>query len=439
MGRRMGVTRPYGVLAVAGTAACGALIGFAGAGPIRGFVDLRDVVQSVRLAVPYAALPVGWLMVWAMAAHRPDSVLIGPAPGRGRGGIVARQVGVLAVALLVGFALGLAPMSIHAATTEHWTLADPVSLLAVGAGLASLVPIAACGALLVGPRLGLLAAPVAVLAVAVLPTYPVEMTFLAGSSASVEAVSYVWAHSYPLRGEMLLWQVEAFRVAFFLLVGVAALRAASGLAEWRAARDARALGGLAALAAPAAVAVIVAVIHPALTAPDPGDVVHCADDRGLTVCLYSIDEPNRAEVARTLEPFARLFPSREFVVTQRQSGPGYVIGRIGADPVERLEGEVRSIGGSFVEDADPNACNDAPYEATQVRGAVLRQLFARGGNLSDDPAVRALWHGVDEAEDGHAPEVDAWLDALSDDEFVAWFEAHGADVAACRVLPEDLP
>ncbi|MBK7820740.1 MAG: hypothetical protein IPJ61_06600 [Tessaracoccus sp.] len=425
------------MLPVLVAAASGALIGFIGAGPVRGFVDLRDVVQSARLAVPYAALPIGWLMVWAMSVHRPDSVLIGPAPGRGRGGIVARQVAVLTVALLVGFALGLAPMAAYAAATQHWTLADPVSLLTVAAGLASLVPIAAGAALLVGPRLGLLVAPAVVAAVTALPTYPLEMTLLADSSASVEVVSYVWGRSHPLRGEMLVWQVEAFRVAYFLLVGAAALRAASALAEWRAARDVRALGGLAALAVPAAVAAVVAVVHLPLTAPDPADVVRCADDRGLTLCLYAIDEPNRAEAVRTLEPFALMFPSRDFVFTQDRSAPGIVIGRIGADAAERLTVEVRGIGGSLVEGDDVRACNEAPYEANQVSSAALRQVFVRGGNQSDDPAARAIWHGV--LEDDYASEATAALDRLSYDEFLAWLEAHADDVAACRAMPEDLP
>ena len=176
-------------------------------------------------------------MVWTMAAHRPDSVLVGPAPGRGRFAIVARQVGVLTLALLAGWALGAAPMTVHAAATQHWTLADPVSMLAVVAGLASLVPVAACGALLVGPRLGLLVAPLLVVAVTVLPTYLIDVVLLANSDASVAAVSYVWHLYHPLRGEMLVWQVEAFRVLFFLLVGVAALRAAAALAEWRAASN----------------------------------------------------------------------------------------------------------------------------------------------------------------------------------------------------------
>ena len=92
-GGTLGLTRPYGVVPILAAAAIGALVGFLGAGPVRGFADLRDVVFEARLVVPYAALPVGWLMVWTMAAHRPDSVLVGPAPGRGRFAIVARQVG----------------------------------------------------------------------------------------------------------------------------------------------------------------------------------------------------------------------------------------------------------------------------------------------------------------------------------------------------------
>ena len=82
---------------------------------------------------------------------------------------------------------------------------------------------------------GLLVAPLLVVAVTVLPTYLIDVVLLANSDASVAAVSYVWHLYHPLRGEMLVWQVEAFRVLFFLLVGGAALRAAAALAEWRAA------------------------------------------------------------------------------------------------------------------------------------------------------------------------------------------------------------
>ncbi|HMS36096.1 MAG TPA: hypothetical protein PKA93_02955 [Arachnia sp.] len=436
--RTPALTRPYGVVPVLAAVAVGALVGFLGAGPVRGFADLRDVVAASRLTVPYAALPVGWLMVWAMAAHRPDAVLVGPAPGRGRFGIVARQVGVLTVALLAGWALGAAPMIGHAAATQHWTLADPVSLFAVLAGLASLVPVAACGALLVGPRLGLLVAPSVVVAVTVLPTYLVDVVLLADSDASVAAVSYVWNLARPLRGEMLVWQAEAFRVLFFALVGVAALRAAAALAEWRATSDRRALGGLAVLLVPAAVAAVVAVANPALTTADPDDVVACTDELGVTVCLYPIDEPNRAEVVRTLAPFARLFPAREFVFTQEYNAGGLAIGRVGADAADRLEGDVRGIGWTLVE-RDLRACNDALYEASQVQGAVLRQVFLRGGELSGDDAVRALWQGVPEVSDSHSDDVDARLDPLSDDEFLAWFDQHRDAVAACRAMPEDLP
>ena len=110
-----------------------------------------------------------------------------------------------------------------------------LSVLDSASGGVSLV--AACGALLVGPRLGLLVAPLLVVAVTVLPTYLIDVVLLANSDASVAAVSYVWHLYHPLRGEMLVWQVEAFRVLFFLLVGVAALRAAAALAEWRAASN----------------------------------------------------------------------------------------------------------------------------------------------------------------------------------------------------------
>ena len=80
-------------------------------------------------------------------------------------------------------------------------------------------------------------APLLVVAVTVLPTYLVDVVLLANSDALVAAVSYVWHLYHPLRGEMLVWQVEAFRVLFFLLVGVSALRAAAALAEWRAASN----------------------------------------------------------------------------------------------------------------------------------------------------------------------------------------------------------
>jgi hypothetical protein len=422
----------------------GALLGFLAAGPIRGFTDLRDMVIDARVSLPYAALPVGWVMVWAMAAHRPDSLLVGPAPGRGRARIVARQVGVLTVALLAGWAIGAAPMAGYAAATQHWTLADPVSMLAVLVGLASLVPIAACAALLVGPRLGLLVAPLSVVAVTVLPTYAIDASLRANSQASIAVASYFWDQSHPGRGEMLVWQVEAFRVLYFLLVGAAAVRAATALAEWRAASDRRALGGLAVLLVPAAVAAVVAVVNPALTTPDPDDVVRCADDSGVTVCLYAIDEPNRAEVGRALAPFARLLPDRQFVFTQEYQTTGLALGRIGADAADRLDLEVSGVAWSLVDD-DSHSCNEASYEASQVRTATLRQILLRGRGMSDDEGVRAIWQGVvdeqvlDEGGESPTPDEDARLDPLSDEEFVAWFAEHRDAVAACRTLPEDLP
>ena len=46
-GGTLGLTRPYGVVPVLAAAAIGAIVGFLGAGPIRGFADVRDVSRAV--------------------------------------------------------------------------------------------------------------------------------------------------------------------------------------------------------------------------------------------------------------------------------------------------------------------------------------------------------------------------------------------------------
>ena len=436
--------RPYGVVALTGWFVVGAVLGavsMLSAGE-PGFIDLRDLVFAARLVLPYASVPVGWLMVWAMAVHRPDSLLVGPAPGRSRSRIIARQTGLGAAALAVGFLIALAPLAVILASTQHWTPADPVSLLTVAVALASLVPVAACGALLVGPRLGLLVAPLTVLALVLLPTYLIDVPLLGDTGASLESVTYIWDHSYPGRGEMLIWQLEAFRMGFFGLVGVAAWRAATGLGEWRAAADRRALASLAVLTVPTAIAVAASLLNPPLTAPDPADRVRCADDHGLTLCLYAVDEPNRELTARTLAPFAAVLPPEQLVFTQDLDAPGMSTGRIGGEPADRLELEVRSIALGLVTVTtvpEPPACHEPPPGTEGLQQAVARQLLLRQGRDAAQPDVRALWLGLPEAQESHNAELDARLDHLSDGEFRTWFSAHQAVLRDCTLTAGQLP
>ncbi len=406
-----------------------------------GWIDLRDLVFEARQALPFAAPALGWLMVWVTDAHRPESVLVGPAPGRSRGDIVAGQILVSASLVTGGFLAGISPLWWYLALMQHSTVSDWISFAAVTVGLASLVPVAACGALLASRRLGLLFAPLAALAVVMAPTFLLGPLLAPLGEHRAAATYYMFDQSWPGRGEMLVPVTEAVRGVFFLLVALAATRLAVGLAEHRASGFRPRWRDVAPLGLPVLLGVAAMAVGLPMTAVDPGDTVACRQQSGLTVCLYAVDEPARDRVVAALEPLARLFPDQSFEFTQEQDraeGRVLTLSRIGSDVTGRLEVEVRGAVADIV-DEDLNACNAAEYESVIVTRAVVRQIFLRAADLAKNDDVRSIWLAADEAQESVSSDVDPGLDRLTDRGFAAWFEANRETIATCALRPGELP
>lgn len=442
--------RPYGLSRLAVIALAAALVGAGVTYPLFpssfGASDLRDVVMELRLALPLLAVPLGWLAVWAMRVHTPDSVLVGPAPGLTRNLVVARQVALLSGAVLIGLVVGAAPVTITAWSSQHWSAADLVSLVGVLVAAVSLIPIAAAAAMLVGPRVGLFIAPAVVLAVLLIPAFVINDHMLK-EPASILGVSYMWSLSYPSRGEMLVWQIELLRIGFFLLVGFCALKVVAGLAEWRAARQPRGVASLGWCLPPIAVAVVVGLTSPTLAVPDPGDQVRCAQQDNFALCLYQIDEPHREFITQVLEPMTALtHPDQADTLTITQ---GYIpedlvgsflgVDRIGGARADWITGNIRNNVYGMIYGAHEE-CETATYDGQSTRTSVAYQLLSRAGERAATPEIQAAY--LDAAEEGGAganPEADARLDALTDDEFVEWFSVHHEAITECRLTPADLP
>ncbi|MGC3952907.1 MAG: hypothetical protein QM804_01410 [Propionicimonas sp.] len=266
----MGFTAPYRPGTVAAVALGAALLAaglsmrlWTGAA---GAFDLRDVIINARDTLPAFALPLAWLGVWAASVHAPDSAIIGPAPGRPRAQIVLRQALVLAVATTVGWLAGWSIPGGIALATQYWTSVDLLGLAALAAATGSLAGIAVAAAMLSGVRIGAFLTPAILVSVLVLPAFWINDSLLAHSSASTQALSYVWSLMVPIRGTQLVWTTEALRLGFYLLVTFAVAKAAAGWAEYRATRRRSALASTAWLALPVTVSVVVAALAPPLVA-----------------------------------------------------------------------------------------------------------------------------------------------------------------------------
>lgn len=101
---------------------------------------------------------------------------------------------------------------------------------AVLTGIASLVSVAACGALLAVPRIGVVLAPSLTLATVVVPAFLINDVVLLNRSMSVMSAAYMWSVGDPVRGEQLLWSTQLVQILFFALVGFVAFKVAVGLA-----------------------------------------------------------------------------------------------------------------------------------------------------------------------------------------------------------------
>jgi len=410
--------------------------------------DMRDViVQARNHAQIVLFLPAGWLGVWAARVHAKNSVIVGPAPGRARRRIVAGQVVPLAGAAGLGWLLGWAPACVVALAGQYWVPVDLVAMVTLAVGVASVVALGFVVAALFGVRAGAFAAPLAVLAVMVLPGFTVN-DWLDGHASTV-ALSYVWPAEMPGNGTQLLVGPELVRLVFFLLVGVAATMAASGLAEFRSTRRTRALRAAGWLAFPLAVAVVVALIRPVLWADDPADQPRCqADALGVTLCLYQIDEPQRDQFTQAIDPLVALMPSG-MAGTIRISEDQWNPDGIGISPETgtRTAWLTNMLGSLAINLFIPftDSCTDGNANTVdQTQDALQMSILAQVGTraaaaTTHDPVLSHAYATLADGYGPTSPEADQRLDTLTDAQFTAWYAHILAKAAACHLAESDLP
>lgn len=453
----MGVTAPYRPVTVAAVTLGAALMAaglsmrlWTGAA---GAFDLRDVLINARDTLPAFALPLAWLGVWAASVHTPDSAIIGPAPGRPRNQIVLRQALVLAVATTVGWLAGWSIPGGIALATQYWTPVDLLGMAALASAVGSLASIAVAAAMLSGVRVGAFVTPVILMLVLVLPAFWINDSLLAHSSASTQALSYVWSLMIPGRGTQLVWTTEALRLGFYLLVTFTAAKAAVGWAEYRATRGRAALASTAWLALPLAVSVVVAVLAPQLSRPDPNDQVTCRDDAGYTLCLFQIDEPNRGEFEIALAPVMALLPPEQVAKTTVTQDPAtglleevptlVGISRLHSGRHDWME-NINSVVGTLFEPhpSTDERCDGLTDEEQVAIGdleySVIRQVSRRTAAATVDDPPASEQFALIFNEDGPRSEIaDQWLDQLTDKEFRDWYQQNRPLLEACTLTEQD--
>lgn len=452
----MGVTAPYRPATIAAVTVVAALLAaglsmrlWTGAA---GAFDLRDVVINARNSLPAFALPLAWLGVWASSVHAPGSAIIGPAPGRSRNQIVLRQALALAIATVVGWVAGWSIAAGMTLATPYWTPVDLLGMAALAAAAGSLASIAVAAGMLGGVRVGAFLTPVIMMLVLVLPAFWINDSLLAHSTASTQALSYVWSLSIPGRGTQLRWTTEALRLSFYLLVTFTAAKAAVGWAEYRATRRRTTLASTAWLALPLAVSVGVAVLAPPLQIPDPNDQVNCRDDAGYTLCLYQIDEPNRGEFEIALAPVMALLPPEQIAKTtftqdfgspQDEPVPTWItVNRLMSgrhDWMENMNSVVRNVFQPYPwpEKRCGDRTDEALYELGQLEESVIRQVSRRAAAATvDDPLASEEFDRIVN-QDSSSEIADRWLDQLTDEEFRDWYQQNRPLLKACTLTEQD--
>lgn len=440
--RRRELGLVFGVVALLGLASSAQLWGGA-FGPF----DLRDVIRTARDALIVLVLPVAWVGVWLASAHRGNSVVVGAAPGRPRGVIVARQCVGLAAAVTAGWIAGWAAPISMALMSQHWSWPDVLGLAVLLVAVASLSAVAFAVAVLFGTRLGTVLAPLLLAAVLYVPSFWIDGVLLADGPLSTQALGYIWSEPSPARGHRPFWATELVRVGFFLLTGVAAVLAACGWAEFRATRRWVALRTSLWWLAPVAAYVAFAFVALPTQVPDPKDDVRCDAPSGFTLCLYQIDEPRRVELQSAIDPLVALLPSderRQVLVTQRWDEPAdgaMVVSRLGGSREEWLSNQLKSVVHHlFLPAEDPERrCRAASAEmhqqAVAAEGAILGQVSARAAALAEgDSAVVQELDSIG-GETGHFadPAAAALLTSMDDNEFRQWYTANRPQVEDCSI------
>lgn len=410
--------------------------------PQSGATDLADLIISARLFYPVWALVAAWLACWVTAQHTPESVLVGAAPGRGRGRILGRELGTTMIAVVAGVAVGYLPVLIAGITRFPWHLADLVAFVALLTGIASLVAVGACGAIVAGPRVGVVLAPVVTVATVVVPAFLINDILLLNRSKSVLSAAYMWSVGGPNPGERLVLATQLIQILFFTLVGFTALKVAVGLAEVRAARNPRGWTALAWVTLPVALMAFLAVQQPLLTEQDPDTRLHCESNDVLELCLYPKNEAERGFITDLLTPL--MLPSAD-AQAPRTISQGGTHG-VAVEQLEQVGGPRESWGAiqarmwayrSLMTPTAECQAGALEEETSVVEGVTLARLRFAADKV-DSPEIRAIYQQVLD-ESGHGVDVSGRFSSFDDAAWAAWVEQHREELDGCVVTAEDLP
>ncbi|MDO5082796.1 MAG: hypothetical protein Q4D89_05260 [Arachnia propionica] len=407
-----------------------------------GATDMADVIISARLFYPVWAVVTGWLACWVTAQHTPDSVLVGAAPGRARTGVLAKELGSTMIAVVVGVLAGHLPVVLVSMARLPWNLADLLALAALLTGVASLVAVGACGALVAGPRVGIVLAPLAAVVTVVAPAFLINDVLLLNRSMSVMSASYMWSVGGPGLGERLLWSTQLIQIMFFALVGFTAFKVAVGMAEVHAARNRRGWTALGWVAAPLVVMAFLAFQQPLLTEEDPTAEVRCENTGDLELCLYPKAEGERQFIAELMSPLVPPVAQGQRPYVISQGGPGARghdhLGEVAGSRKEWGAVQVRSWAGRLL----MTPAVECPQTALEDEHNVLHDVaLARirfGAGKVASPQIREIYDLVLD-EGGQEAAVMERFAAFDDADWAAWVAAHQDGLDRCLILPEDLP
>ncbi|GGP34680.1 hypothetical protein [Saccharothrix coeruleofusca] len=228
--------------------------------------------QQNAFAGPIAAAAATY---YAGRLTRPDRVFALPSAPRAGRDSARRHLGLLAVTFTLAYLVGMAPLT--AVTVEHAEHGGP-DPLPIATGLLGLWASIAVGYLIGVVGRGALWAPisfVAVFAVVVL-----------GTGGDTFSALVPVLHVAPAAGRVEALPFTVYRVAFFLLVAVAAVVAATAVLRRHRTRH-RPVRAMAPLLVPVVLAVPAVVSTPALFAVEQDVQRVCRTQRGIEHCVHA--------------------------------------------------------------------------------------------------------------------------------------------------------
>lgn len=382
------------------------------------------------------------------------------APTRSWAFIVNRHLHVLAPAVMLGFALGLAPAFLVAAFRA--TSGGP-SIMVVLSGFAGLALMLVAG-YLVGARIG---APTGVVSAAVAGfVFTAGLMVLSdaltsgGIPMSLFSVMPFW--TFPLsRGSHEVWQVAAFRTLLFTGLAIATVILVPRLLDLNfASRRSKTLVAARILIPGATLGLVALILQPSVAMSHPDPPISCRGINVGSVCVYEEEKAILGDAARAIsETVDRFGPgalSGRFssVKPEQQSEP-LAAGDVVFTPqvqydrtwfVEALWYDVaRGVSGSSECDRllfdryGPEYYNTAPAaarEADVLAQTVAAEIAQRMGAQADGILVLPRDEGT---EDWPATRrLEEALAGKSDLELRDWLTENADDLRSCTARPEQV-